>query len=78
VNDVSNDRREASARAVKAIGVGIGLFVVGTILTLSPLVWGGRFPYNKYFVIVGLILALLGASMLFNGGFDWIRLKRKS
>ena len=74
---VSDDRREASARAVKAIYVGIGCFLVGAVLTFSPLVWGGRFPYNKYFVIIGLILALLGVSIFFNGGFDWIRSKRR-
>ena len=59
MNSVSDERDEASARAVKAISVGIGCFAVGAILTFSPLVWnlvwGERFPYNKYFVVVGVI-----------------------
>ena len=78
---MSDERDEASARAVKAISVGVGCFAVGAILTFSPLVWnlvwGERFPYNKYFVVVGVIVALLGLSILFNGGFDWIRSKRQ-
>jgi hypothetical protein len=77
VDDPVNDRRnDASARAAKAILTGVSCFLVGVMLVFSPLVWGPRFTYNKYFVVLGLILALLGASLLLNGGFDWIRARR--
>jgi hypothetical protein len=79
VSDPVSDRPDdASARrAVKAIFVGIGCFLFGVLFVFSPLLWGPRFTYNKYFVVVGLIGALLGASVVLNGGIDWIRARRR-
>jgi hypothetical protein len=66
-----------AARAVRAIGVGACCFVAGGVVLFSPLLWGPRFSYNKYFVVVGLILGLLGVSMSLNGALDWLAAKRR-
>ena len=74
---MSDPRNNASAGALRAIIIGASCVVVGVMFIFSPLVWGPRFSYNKYFVVVGLIIALLGASIFLNGGFDWIRARRQ-
>ena len=66
------DRRDAG----RALLVGAVLAVLGAAVTFSPLIWGRSFAWNKYFVVCGLALTLLGAGMMLNGGFDWLRSKR--
>lgn len=72
-----DSHENASTRAVNAMVTGASCVVVGLVIMFSPLVWGERFSYNKYLIAVGLILTLLGASVFFNGGFDWIRARRQ-
>ena len=68
---------EKRARAARAVLVGAVCAVIGVALVLSPFVWGPRFTYNKYFVLVGLIVSMIGASIVLNGGIDWLRARRR-
>ena len=72
-DDAGSNRQKNHRDAARAVRVGAVLAVIGIILVLSPFVWGPRFTWNKYFVAFGLIIALLGAGMLLNGGLDWLR-----
>lgn len=77
-DDDEHADREQSRRceAGRALRVGGVLLLLGIPLAFSPLALGRTFPWNKYLVLCGLLLALIGASMLLNGGFDWLRSKR--
>ena len=68
---------EQRAKAARAVLVGLACVVIGIVLVLSPFVLGARFTYNKYFVLVGLIVFMIGVSIFLNGGFDWLRARRR-
>ncbi len=68
---------EQRAKAARAGLVGVACVVIGIVLVLSPFVWGARFTYNKYFVLVGLIVFMIGVSIFLNGGIDWLRANRR-
>ncbi|MBC8107396.1 MAG: hypothetical protein H7Z14_12455 [Anaerolineae bacterium] len=72
-DDARSTRQKNHRAATRALWVGAVLVVIGIILILSPFVWGSRSTWNKYFVAFGLIVTLLGAGMLLNGGLDWLR-----
>ncbi|CAN5565953.1 hypothetical protein BH09PLA1_BH09PLA1_26720 [soil metagenome] len=75
MSDERSNGRKSRRDAARALQVGAVLAFVGVLLVLSPFVWGARFTWNKYFVVSGLLLTLAGASILFNGGLDWLRSK---
>ena len=69
-----DDDRKPAARgsALRTVAIGVGVFVVGALVTLSPLLLG-RGSLNRYIVVVGLMGVFVGGSCVIHGGWDWLR-----
>jgi hypothetical protein len=66
------DRRHQTRRTVL---IGIGAFLAGGLITLSPLVLG-RGSLNRFIVVAGLMAVFIGGSCAIHGSWDWLRERR--
>lgn len=65
----------AQRAARRALLTGVFLVLFFGLLVASPLLLG-RSSVNRYLVAFGLIGALLGASVLLHGAWDWLTARR--
>lgn len=70
-----SDGTAERGRARRTVLIGLAVFVVFTLLAFSPLLLG-RGSLNRYIVAFSLVGALLGASFMFHGAWDWLRAGR--
>ncbi len=57
------------------IATGAVVLPIGLVLVFAPLVLGHG-SLNRYIVLVGLLCAFVGASLLLHGTWDLIRARR--
>jgi len=70
---MKDERRTGSTR--RALVAGLVLVSCSALLVASPLLLG-RSSINRYLVAFGFIGALLGASVLLHGAWDWLAARR--
>ena len=70
--DTPSGRR---SRARRTVLIGLLVFVAFALLAFSPFLLG-RGSLNRFIVAFSLAGAMLGASFMFHGAWDWLRAGR--
>jgi hypothetical protein len=68
------DRTRPTPR--RTIATGAVVLPIGALLVFAPLLLG-RGSLNRYIVLIGLLCAFVGASLLLHGTWDLIRARRR-